>query len=312
MPKKVTREELIAEINELASKTDGAPTSTKMREDGEFSVPTYYNHFESWNAALKEAGFDPNHQKKESIVKECEICGSEMELVPSNKEQRFCSHECFGEYRKGMYTGQEHPNYAEKTTVKCDNCGSELERKQWRLEYYNRHYCDRECQSEWMEENYTKEGNPRWRERVTVECEYCGSELKRQQFLVEKGQEHFFCDIECENSWQSKHYRGEKNPNWKGGALQYEMYGPNWFEIRREVIQDQNGKCRVCTTHRDDLDRDLHVHHIIPLREFQSDSGEKIDWRRANQKYNLVALCQTCHQEWEGHPVLPNNLGKND
>jgi 5-methylcytosine-specific restriction endonuclease McrA len=45
--------------------------------------------------------------------------------------------------------------------------------------------------------------------------------------------------------------------------------------------------------HEDECDTELHVHHIIPLREF--DEPEE-----ANTLSNLVTVCTSCHGEVEG------------
>jgi 5-methylcytosine-specific restriction endonuclease McrA len=42
---------------------------------------------------------------------------------------------------------------------------------------------------------------------------------------------------------------------------------------------------------------DLHVHHIVPQREFVEDTGQSID--DANEMDNLETLCATFHQENE-------------
>lgn len=56
-----TREELIGELQRLAEEQGDTPTIEDMDESGAFSGATYYNHFESWNTALREAGLETNH-----------------------------------------------------------------------------------------------------------------------------------------------------------------------------------------------------------------------------------------------------------
>lgn len=53
-----TQDELIRELQQLAKEHNQRPTTTLMNEEGKFWASTYRNHFSSWNAALKAAGFD--------------------------------------------------------------------------------------------------------------------------------------------------------------------------------------------------------------------------------------------------------------
>ncbi|WP_139173483.1 homing endonuclease associated repeat-containing protein [Natrialba sp. SSL1] len=48
-------EALIDEINRLYETYDRAPTTTEMRQDGQYSLPTYLKRFDSWDGALNEA-----------------------------------------------------------------------------------------------------------------------------------------------------------------------------------------------------------------------------------------------------------------
>lgn len=67
----------------------------------------------------------------------------------------------------------------------------------------------------------------------------------------------------------------------------YTYYGPNWNEIRKEVIDDDGGQCVLCFS-RDNLV----VHHRKPINEFDSHAP-------ANAKKNLATLCKRCHRRIE-------------
>jgi len=53
---KISREELINELQRLADELDRTPTTTDMEEHGKYSLTACYNQFESWNAAKEQAG----------------------------------------------------------------------------------------------------------------------------------------------------------------------------------------------------------------------------------------------------------------
>ena len=94
--------------------------------------------------------------------------------------------------------------------------------------------------------------------------------------------------------------RGEDHRMWEGGERQY--YGQGWERNRKHVLEQSGGKCRVCGMSQEESQQqyghDLDVHHIRPLRSF--DTPEE-----ANTVDNLVVLCRGCHARWEGVPVLP-------
>lgn len=67
-------------------------------------------------------------------------------------------------------------------------------------------------------------------------------------------------------------------------------YGPDWKDIRLQVLSRDRHTCAVCR--RVLPASDLHVHHKTPLRSFSS-------LTEANQMSNLISLCPRCHQRAE-------------
>lgn len=51
----MTPEELLAELRRLHDELGTKPTTTIVRDQGIYSVPTYYNRFDSWGDALNAA-----------------------------------------------------------------------------------------------------------------------------------------------------------------------------------------------------------------------------------------------------------------
>lgn len=47
----------------------------------------------------------------------------------------------------------------------------------------------------------------------TTECDTCGKEITRQQYEIDKYDNHF-CSDECETEWREERYSGEQNPNY--------------------------------------------------------------------------------------------------
>ncbi|MFB6298200.1 MAG: homing endonuclease associated repeat-containing protein [Salinirussus sp.] len=60
-----TEKELLEEIERLADEGGGpptAPTTRDMREHGKYTASVYFRRFESWNEAVRKAGFTPNER----------------------------------------------------------------------------------------------------------------------------------------------------------------------------------------------------------------------------------------------------------
>jgi len=55
---KITKEDLINEINRISSEYDCRPTQKLMTNEGEYAVNTYHRRFGSWDNGLVEAGFE--------------------------------------------------------------------------------------------------------------------------------------------------------------------------------------------------------------------------------------------------------------
>jgi DEAD/DEAH box helicase domain-containing protein len=77
------------------------------------------------------------------------------------------------------------------------------------------------------------------------------------------------------------------------------QYGPNWKQQRDRVRERDAFKCQVCG--REEGDRQHHVHHKTPFRQFES-------YLSANQLENLVTLCPTCHRRVETAVRLRSGL----
>lgn len=87
--KKIPEEDLIAELERLAD-GDDPPTVFDMRDEGRYSDVTYHNHFGSWGAALKAAGFDSTgyaHSDEELLTALREMA-DDLGRPPSSVEMR--------------------------------------------------------------------------------------------------------------------------------------------------------------------------------------------------------------------------------
>lgn len=89
---------------------------------------------------------------------------------------------------------------------------------------------------------------------------------------------------------------GSDHPSWVEDKAPHRFYSSKkWEETREEVLTRDNHKCQACGR-----EENLHVHHIIPI----SAGGDRFNVN------NLVTLCNTHHNEWEGLYLRPDNRGE--
>ncbi len=67
-------------------------------------------------------------------------------------------------------------------------------------------------------------------------------------------------------------------------------YGPGWPALAKRVRTRDGFRCQMCGT--PETERAHDVHHKIPFRQFASAE-------QANQLFNLITLCPTCHHKAE-------------
>ena len=116
-------------------------------------------------------------------VRECSICGDEVERYPSQFAESgvvICSAAC----KKGYFSGAEHvtenlPSIGQTVTVECGYCGESLRRGKSRVDEYENQYCDRQCASKALRDQFTGEKSPRYN-RVETSCATCGDVLLLQ------------------------------------------------------------------------------------------------------------------------------------
>jgi len=111
---KITRTELINEIQRLADELGHPPSTTEMKTHGQYSEVTYYNHFGSWGDALEAAGFDRDASR--GTITDEELI-SDLERVAAD-EDGYVS----------MNTYDEHGTYSAETfTRRFGSWGDALE-----------------------------------------------------------------------------------------------------------------------------------------------------------------------------------------
>jgi len=125
-------------------------------------------------------------------------------------------------------------------------------------------------------------------------CSYCGKPILRKGWNYGKrAAEHYFCDRNCKDKWQSEHRVGENHPRFMGGFPDY--YGNTW-RTQRALARKRDKVCQRCGKTQKENGKALDVHHITPYREFGFSKQAE-----AHRLENLICYCASCHQlvEWE-------------
>lgn len=221
----------------------------------------------------------------------------------TNNKRVYCSSECreLGSSQEGEYNN----NYgkAKIEIAECVNCDAEFE-------YYPSHkpglYC-KECvqNSDWrtVPEPHKGENNPRWNGgKRKLTCHHCGTIFERYPSNIES--DRVFCSKDCQSAWLSYAFEGENHPNWKGGV--HQEYNRGWYRAKTATLERDDNTCAICETIANTHDRNLDVHHIIPVRLFMaSDDHDAAD---AHFPDNLITLCVTCHRRADHGRIPPRVL----
>lgn len=190
-----------------------------------------------------------------------------------------------------------HGESLAKKKCVCENCGTAFEEFQSRIKNGKGRFCSRKCKYDIG--------------RVEVECAQCGTVVKQPQHRA-KRYDQSFCSRQCNNKWlmvdgnaPGWNQQREDHSQWRGGTRTW--YGTNWKEQREKALNRDGYQCVVCgmtrEKHKERYNRDLTVHHRIPIREFWD--GDDLDYESANDVKNLMTVCRGCHKRWDLLPVQP-------
>lgn len=97
----IPQSELLNEIKRLADEIDRVPTIGDMEQIGRFGSATYAKSFESWNEAIRRAGFEPNVRSdipESELKQEILRLNDELGYTPERREM-----DRFGQFDSSTY-----------------------------------------------------------------------------------------------------------------------------------------------------------------------------------------------------------------
>jgi len=222
------------------------------------------------------------------MVKLCLRCGKEFKTYHNLK---YCGRVC------------QFASQVRALKLTCLQCGKEFIRSRTQAKKSEKHYCSPGCLQDWRRVNQiavackicgkifypkraianlycSKECRSIGKTTAkTLICQQCGKPFRAFASQAKNGRR--FCSHECSENWTV----GRNHPNYVGGKCL--AHGSRWERIRKEIIE-RDKVCRWCGAPRSSDGRSLFVHHIDPRRRYLI-----VDM--ANEKDNLVALCDKCH-----------------
>lgn len=276
------------ELRRVAAELDHSPSVREMAEHGSIAPSTVENHFGSWNDGLEAAGLATTMDAKATkteVIDAIQALTDQLSRPPTATEMdnrgKFSTavaQRRFGDWNSALQAAGYEPHTVrdipdemllEEISRLADTLGhppSSIEMGDYG-QYSLRPY---------------RRSFDSWRDAV----ETAGYEYRGQP-------------------------QGSNHRRWKGGHGDI-SYGPNWHSQRKRVLKRDDFQCRMLgcgidrERHRDLYGRDLHVHHIMPIRSFIDDAGV-LDYDRANRLDNLATLCHCHHQYWEQiAPLTPD------
>lgn len=233
-------------------------------------------------------GLDVHHGRMHDgdlnkINVECANCGNSIQRhgrYIEKYDKFYCSDECQSDAKEG-----EEPPNKNREVRECDYCSQSFEVTKNR----DKRFCSQTCYHSWNKETGARAGenNPQYKEKLTLECDWCGEDYKVHP--VHSGSN--FCSLECHND-HKRSITGSDHPLHKGGydyyvAIRRGLSDVGWETLRKRHNGDE---CEMCGAKTSPNGRDLSMHHIVPILSGGDNGG-----------YNFLTLCEPCHSKAEAY-----------
>lgn len=261
-PNRLSREQLLSALQELADELGRSPTVREMAEHGRYSEYPYRREFGSWNGAVRAAGLEPQGQYG---IPESELLTALQDLAdqlghPPRRNDMRCD---------GPHTPDPYEDRWGSWNAALEAAGFEPQ-----------HHHDVSD------------------EALAAEIEAVASQLGRTpkaQEAAELGAYNHKAYFRAFGSWNAALDAAGFEPlRPSPGEGEYPEYFRGGWEAKREAALERDGyECRDCgiaeSEYRDEHGRGLDVHHKTPVQEYDTH-------KQAHHLDNLVTLCRPCHK----------------
>jgi len=312
---KISKDDLISEIQRLYNKLDKIPSSHDISKHSEYSLQPYINEFTTWNNSLKQAGFEPNNKhdvQKEQLINELKRLSNELNKTPSLKDMReygkfSCSpyKDKFGSWNNALkevgldinvnynITRDDLINEVKRLSDKLNRTPKQKDMRnkgKWSMNTYRNQF------GSWN--NALKEAELEINEEYSIPKNQLINHLKK--LANELNRTPSLNDMREYGKWSAHPYFnkfGSWNDALEQAGLEINIahcgegeysYGKGYYSEREKCFKRDNYRCRVCYSYQT-----IHCHHIKPRRTFNNISN-------SNTQENLITLCASCHSKFEG------------
>jgi hypothetical protein len=314
---------LLDALQALADALNTTPTRAQMDAHGRYSHRPYYTAFGSWNAALRAAGFVPNHENDvadEDLLDELRRLDDELNRTPRSEDMAdhgafdpstYYRH--FGSWPDAKAAAGLDPTTTTSRRIPDDELIRDLRRLKAELgrtprqidvteygEYSPRPYYRR--WDSWDDvldaAGLEIDRNPGVsRDDLLAELQRLGDELghtPRFNEMNQHGRYSVWPYLRAFEGWNDALRAAGFSTNKEHGVVSGHLeYGPDWPKQRARALRRDGWKCQECgltmNAHRSIWNGEgLHVHHVEKLREFDTPEA-------ANRLENLLTVCRRCH-----------------
>lgn len=245
-----TRENLISDLQRVATIVDGPPTANDYREYGEHGVSAFYDEFESWTKAREAAKVDGeiehrNKISRSTLCSDISRVAKKVEGIPTKND-----YEIHGEYsistvyrafdswpsarEAAGINGKPDPYNKltrEELLEELKRLRDELEQtptrqSMERIGEFSGNAYSRKFGS-WNKALYAAGLEPNKvhnKNRQIYECDWCGKNIKRLRSTV-AGQNNIFCSRDCKHEWQADNVVGKNHHQYNRVTVECDWCG---------------------------------------------------------------------------------------
>lgn len=213
--------------------------------------------------------------------------------------------------------GENHPYWkGGKIEVPCANpeCNKTKLMYPSRKRIYEKFYCSTKCSGIHRLKNMTGNKHPKWKERIKVECAYCGKFFEVADCIKRLYKNHFCKGTDCQSKCNSANRKGIANSNYRGGtpemriirkriaasmrkAIRQGKGGRTWESLVDYSMMDLVDRLKSTIPQGYSWDKDfiagkgmLHIDHVKPMSSFTFAKAEDEEFRRCFSLDNLQLL----------------------
>lgn len=179
---------------------------------------------------------------------------------------------------------------------------------------YGHFFCSHKCAGEYRSAALKGKNSPKYKNRITVQCAYCGKALEITQYKTRLYKNCFCKGTDCQSKWRSENLKGEANANYHGGtpemriirkrisaamrkAIKQNKAGRHWETLVDYSMVDLINRLKSTVPQGYSWNQDfvngngaLHIDHKRPMSSFDFNTVEDEEFKQCFALDNLQLL----------------------